>query len=415
MGKFRYTAINKQGDEVSGLLDSESVNDALNKIRQMDLFPVDVLPAKDIKSGVNILSFVFGKVAKFRSGPKDIKQESLVIFTRQLSVLLDAGLTLVRALGTLKKQTRFVSMGRIISDIIDMIESGKTFSDSLAHFPGSFTKIYVNIVKAGETGGALDEVLRRLADFLERNLKLNQKVKAALIYPVIVLLISLSILGFILTFVIPRFVSLFEDLGTQLPAFTLAILNLSNFVCRSWYIILGVIAVLIFSYHMLLYNRKFRYFKDKLSLSLPIIGVLIQKITTSRFARTLATLITGGVPILRALELTKDVSGNEVVGEVIDTVYDAVREGGFISRVLANSKVFPELMVDMIAVGEESGSLDKMLAKVADTYEEDVELTTGMLTSLLEPALIIVMGLVVGIIVLAMFLPLISLINALSN
>ncbi|MFH2145070.1 MAG: type II secretion system F family protein [Candidatus Omnitrophota bacterium] len=415
MGKFRYTAINKQGDEVNGLLDSESVNDALNKIRQMDLFPVDVLPAKDIKSRVNWLSFVSGKVAKFRSGPKDIKQESLVIFTRQLSVLLDAGLTLVRALGTLKKQSRFVSMSRIISDIIDMIESGKTFSDSLAHFPGSFTKIYVNIVKAGETGGALDEVLRRLADFLERNLKLNQKVKAALIYPVIVLLISISILGFILTFVIPRFVSLFEDLGTQLPAFTLAILNLSNFVCMSWYIILGVIIGLIFSYRLLLYNRKFRYFKDKLSLSLPIIGVLIQKITTSRFARTLATLITGGVPILRALELTKDVSGNEVVGEIIDTVYDAVREGGFISRVLANSKVFPELMVDMIAVGEESGSLDKMLAKVADTYEEDVELTTGMLTSLLEPALIIVMGLVVGIIVLAMFLPLISLINALSN
>ena len=411
---FNYTAVDKEGKDLSGQIEAVNLNDALNKIRQMGVFPSGVIAASEQEQSRSILKILWNKLSFQKAGELRFKPEDLVVFTRQLSVLLDAGVPLIRGLQTLNKQTRFERMRVMISNIIDMIQSGRTLSGALAHYPDSFSNVYINVVKAGETGGALDEVLERLADYLERNLRLSQRIKAALIYPCLVMVVSLIILGFIVIFVIPRFMELFQDSGIALPFLTRALLDFSNFLLNRWYVFLAIIGLVLGGYKLLLRNYSFRYFNDKIKLNLPVFGALIQRIIASRFARTLSTLLEGGVPILRALELTKQVSGNEVIAKAINSVHENVREGGFISKVLESNKVFPELMVNMIAVGEESGSLDKMLGKVADTYEEEVEITTVTLTSLLEPLLVIFMGVIVGLIVLAMFLPLITLINSLS-
>lgn len=417
MEKFIYTAVDKNGKEVKSQIEAVSLNEALGKIRQMGLYPADVVSADEQSKSRknNILSFLSSKLRLLNSGAQKVRAHDLVIFTRQISVLLDAGLPLVRTLHTLKRQVRFAKMSVLITNIVDRIESGKTFSEALAYYPEIFSKVYINIVKAGETSGALDQILKRLADYLEKNLKLTQRIKSALIYPSLVLIISIGILGFIVVFIIPRFMELFEDTGIALPLLTLTLLKICNFFLMHWYIFLGIIVSIIILYRVFLRNYSFRCFNDQLMLNLPIFGALIQKITAARFARTFSTLLTGGVPILRALELTREVCGNEIIAKAVDSVYESVREGGFISKVLENKEVFPQLMINMIAVGEESGALHKMLSKVADTYEEEVELTANTLTSLLEPVLVIIMGIIVGIIVLSMFLPLVSLIESLTR
>ena len=411
---FNYSAVDKEGKDLRGQIEAVNLNDALSKIRQMGIFPSHVVGADEQVESRNFFTAFIEKLKFTKQGEVKFKPEDRVVFTRQIAVLLDAGLPLIRGLKTISKQRRFEKMRVMLDDIIDMIQSGKTFSGALAHYPDSFSSVYINVVKSGETGGALDEVLKRLSDYLERNFRLTQRIKAALIYPCLVLVVSIIILGFIVAFVIPRFMELFQNTGIALPLLTRGLLGFSNFLLERWYLLFGIIALVFISYKLLLRNYTIRYFNDKIILNIPVFGLLIQKITASRFARTLATLLEGGVPILRALELTKQISGNEVVAKAINSVYDSVREGGFISKVLEGNEVFPQLMVNMIAVGEESGSLDKMLSKVADTYDEEIEITAGTLTSLLEPLLVIVMGVVVGVIVLSMFLPLITLINSLS-
>ncbi|MBI4846418.1 MAG: type II secretion system inner membrane protein GspF [Candidatus Omnitrophica bacterium] len=415
MEKFYYIAVDKDGKEVKADLEAGSLNDALSKIRQLGFFPVEVSPeSKMLKSG-NMAGVAFGKFNFFNLKNRRINPQELVIFTRQLAVLLDAGLPLTRCLHTLEKQARFETIKVIISEIVETIESGKSLSYALAQYPSSFSKVYVNIIKSGETGGALDQVLKRLADYLEQNLKITQRIKLALIYPCLVLIVSVAILGFIIAFVIPRFMALFQDTGISLPILTLCLLNVSNFLLKKWYIFFIIIVVLIICYRSLLRNNYLRYQHDRIILRVPIIGPFIQKIAAARFSRTLSTLLSGGVPILKALELSREVSSNEAVSRLITSVHDNVREGGFISRVLENSDIFPQLMINMVAVGEESGALDKMLSKVADTFEEEVELTANTLTSLLEPILVVIMGGIVGIIVLALFLPLIALIQSLTQ
>ncbi|MCK4993780.1 MAG: type II secretion system F family protein [Candidatus Omnitrophica bacterium] len=411
---FNYSAIDGDGKALSGQIEASNLNDALSKIRQMGIFPSHVIAVDEQTASRNILIAIIEKLNFPKQGVAKFKLDDRVVFTRQLAVLLNAGLPLVKGLQTLNKQTRFGRMKIMLDDIINMIQSGKTFSGALAHYPDSFSHVYINVVKSGETGGALDGVLKRLADYLERNLRLTQRIKAALIYPSLVLVVSIIILGFVVAFVIPRFMELFQNSGIALPLLTRMLLVFSNFLLERWYLFFGAIALMFVSYKLLLRNYSVRYFNDKIILNIPVFGLLIQKVTASRFARTLATLLEGGVPILRALELTKQVSGNEVVVKAINSVYESVREGGFISKVLESTKVFPQLMVNMIEVGEESGALDQMLTKVADTYEEEIEITAGALTSLLEPILVIFMGVVVGIIVLSMFLPLITLINSLG-
>ncbi|MBU1088023.1 MAG: type II secretion system F family protein [Candidatus Omnitrophica bacterium] len=414
MEKFNYVAVKKDGSDIKGVVEAVHLNDALTKIKAMGYFPSKVLPETKNKKKESLAAALLGRLNFLKVSATKIKDIDLVIFTRQLSVLLDAGLSLVRGLHALQKQSRFKSMNQIISDIVDMIESGRAFSDALAHYPETFSKVYINIVKAGETGGAMDQVLRRLADFLERNFKLKQRIKAALIYPSLVLTVSVAILILIIVFVIPKFMEMFQDTGIALPFLTLTVMSLSDFMLTKWYVFVGGIGLLIGFYKILLRNFTFRKYIDNLKLNIPVIGSLTQKIIAARFSRTLSTLLSGGVPILRALELTKEVSDNEVVATAIADVSEHVREGGFISKVLEHNPAFPQLMVNMIAVGEESGALDKMLAKVADTYDEEVDVTANSLTSLLEPFLVIIMGGVVLLIVLAMFLPLLTLIQSLT-
>ncbi|MBU1045005.1 MAG: type II secretion system F family protein [Candidatus Omnitrophica bacterium] len=414
MEKFNYVAVKKDGSDIKGIVEAVNLNDALTKIKAMGYYPSQVLPDKKNNKKDSISNSFFARLNFLNLSGHKIKEMDLVIFTRQLSVLLDAGLSLVRALHALQKQSRFKSMNEIISDIVDMIESGRAFSDALAHYPVTFSKVYINIVKAGETGGAMDQVLRRLADFLERNLKLRQRINAALIYPSLVLAVSVSILILVIVFVIPKFMEMFQGTGIALPFLTLSIMSLSDFMLTKWYVFIAGIVGLIAGYKMLLSNFTFRKFIDNFKLNIPVLGGLTKKVIAARFSRTLSTLLSGGVPILRALELTKEVIDNEVVATAIADVSDHVREGGFISKVLEHNSAFPQLMVNMISVGEESGALDKMLSKVADTYEEEVDVTANTLTSLLEPFLVIIMGGVVLLIVLAMFLPLMTLIQSLT-
>ena len=272
----------------------------------------------------------------------------------------------------------------------------------------------MNIIKAGETGGALDAILMSLAEYLEKNLKLTRKIKAALLYPLLIVVVSVCILAFIVAFVIPKFMELFEGSAAVLPLLTRIVLLISNFICMRWYFLIIIIAIVFIGYKLILLNKAVRYFRDRLKLRIPVFGILLQKLITARVARTLAILMRGGVPILQSLELTREVSGNMVAEKTIDLVYSNVREGNSIAQTLAHNSVFPYLMVDMIALGEESGTLDKMLLKVADTYDDEVEIITNSLTSLLEPFLIIIMGFIVGGVVLAMFLPLIALLRSFS-
>ena len=415
MGRFCYTAINKQGDEIQGSVDAGTLNDALIVIRRLGLYSLDVAPESQYKGAPRRVWPGSAALIKFwrqgrRLGPQDV-----FIFTRQLAVLLEAGLPLVRALGTLSRQARLPELRRMIENLAETIQSGKKLSEAMAQYGAVFSPVYINIIKAGETGGALDEVLRQLADFMERNLRFAHRVKSSMMYPLLVLVVAVGILGFVITFVIPRFMVMFEDTGVSLPFLTLLIMQTSAWLRSQWYLFLAGLALVIVLFRLALRRQRFRLAVDRLKLKLPIFGPLLQKIVAARFARTLSTLLSGGVHILPALELTKEVSGNEVVTLTIQTVYDNVREGGTVARVLEQNPVFPQLMTDMVAVGEESGSLEKMLFKVAETFEEEVEIAATTLASLLEPVLIIAMGVIVGFIVLAMFLPLITLIQSLSQ
>ncbi|MCM8813637.1 MAG: type II secretion system F family protein [Candidatus Omnitrophica bacterium] len=412
--QFDYSAIDKTQAELQGQIDAPSLNEAIAKLGKMGLFVLEVTPAGQRPSKRIALWHAAQALRRGMNRVPRLAPADLVIFTRQLSVLIDAGLPLVKGLETLQRQVRFIGIQSMIADIVAMIESGETLSGALGHYPKSFTKVYINIVRAGETGGALDVVLRQLADFQEKNLKLFQRIRSALIYPCLVLFVSVGILFFMITFVIPKFTAIFDSTGVKLPALTAFMVGLSAFVRHYWYV--GIVAGggLVAAYHAARRSIRFRFIRDRFLLQIPILGDFLQKIVAARFSRTLATLLGGGVAILRALDLSKDVVDNEVVCQAVTRVYDHVREGGFIAQVLQETNVFPQLMVDMISVGEESGAVEKMLLKIADAYEDEVELTANTLAALLEPILVIGMGVVTGVIVLSLFLPMISLIESLS-
>ncbi len=407
MPKYDFTALDKQGEQLSSQVEADSLNIALGRIRQMGLFPIEVIP----ESGKKRLRFSFN----LGSPEGRFGAESIMLFTRQLSVLTDAGMPLVRSLHTLLRQSRFVRMKPMINDMIRMIESGRSFSEALAGYTRTFSNVYVNMIRAGETGGALDLVLQRLADYQERNLRLSRKIQSALIYPLVVLAAALVILSVIIIYIVPRFTELFLDMNLSLPWITRQLIFISDSLRTHWYLFILAAGGGFGIYRVLMGVDWIRFQKDRLKLKVPVFGPLTQKIIAARFARTLATLLVGGVPILQALKLGRQISGNEEFARTIDKVETTVREGGMISRVMEESRVFPELMTNMIAIGEESGSLDQMLIKVADTYEDEVEMTANSLTALLEPILISVLGVIVGIIVLAMFLPMVSLIQSLSQ
>jgi len=436
MPKFEYIALDARGAESTGVLDADSQNDVVSHLRQQGFFPTSVVPEgqgkKAAKAGKPVAKTAGAAPAAAGQAKKKgftllqrktVPTKTLMIFTRQLATLIDAGLPLLKGLGVLAKQEKDPVLRNSINAMADAVQGGSTFSESMGQHPRIFQRLYVSMVKAGEIGGVLELVLTRLAEFQEKAQKLKNKVKSAMTYPVVVLVIALLILVFLLTTIVPKFAKIFEDmLGKEekLPALTLWVMGVSDFVKgmfippNLWFTMLGVLAI--GSGWWALNNTPGgQNFLDRLKLRLPIFGDIARKGAIARFTRTLGTLVTSGVPILQALNITKETSGNVVLADAITKVHDAVKEGESIVTPLEASGVFPPMVISMVDVGEETGQLPEMLLKVAEVYDDEVDNAVESLTSLLEPIMIVLLAFIVGTIVIALFLPLIKIIEKMQT
>jgi type IV pilus assembly protein PilC len=345
-----------------------------------------------------------------------VSGRDLAIFCRQFATMINAGVSMVRCLAVLEEQTTSMRLKEIIRDIQAHVEAGETLSRSLQNHPRVFSNLFVGLVKAGEVGGVLDETLNRLATFLEEDQRLRRKVRAAMTYPALVLSFAVMIVVGLCTFILPRFMEVFKDLGIkELPLPTKMLVNFSNLLTHKWYLLILAVALLVVSVQSYTRTRTGRRHWHWLKLRLPVFGKLNHKVALSRFARTLSTLMVSGVPILAAMESVADAIDNDIIADAILAARSAIREGERIGDPLEKSGLFPPMVVQMITIGEETGSLDAMLAKVAEFYELEVDATLQSLTAALEPVLIVVLGAIVGFIVISMWLPMISIIQTLSS
>lgn len=350
-------------------------------------------------------------------GAPVMKYKDLMIFTRQLSILLDAGLPLVRSLRTLERQAKNPAVRKIVGQSADSVEGGSTFSEALAQNPKTFDKLYLNMIRAGEAAGAMEVILSRLAGFLEKAAKLASKIKSAMVYPVVVLTIAMTITAGLMVFIVPKFKQIFEELlaGVALPPLTAFVIAISDVMKNQFLGVVIGLAVLIVIYKILNKTNKGKYFFDWIKYRMPLFGPIVSRSAIAKFSRTLGTLMASGVPVLNALQIVKETSGNDVVSAAIQKVHDAVKEGEGIAKPLSATKVFPDMVISMIEVGEETGKLPDMLQKIADTYDEEVDNAVDALTSMIEPLLIIFLAVVVGTIVIALFMPLIKIIEVLGG
>jgi type IV pilus assembly protein PilC len=412
MPKFSYTAVDARGKQANGFVEANDQNDAITQIRQLGFYPQRLDETKEGDAAV-----AAGNKPVIRKRGGRVKSKTLTIFTRQLATLIEAGLPLMRSLNTLAKQERNPVMRTTMADLAASVESGGTFSEALAQHPRIFDRLYVNMVKAGELGGVLEIVLNRLAEFQEKSQKIIGKVKAAMIYPIVVLVIAGLILTFLLIFIVPKFQQIFQDAlpGKPLPGVTLFVIWCSDTLVSEWYLVLGAIAAVVIGYKALASTSAGTYFLDRVALRLPVFGDLTVKTAISRFARTLGTLISSGVPILQALNITRDTAGNIVVANAINKIHDSVKEGESVVGPMEASSIFPPMVTSMVQVGEETGQLPDMLVKVADVYEAEVDNVVTGLTSILEPIMIVMLAVIVGTIVIALFMPMVGLIVGLSD
>ena len=427
MPRFNYVALDTRGQEATGLVEAPSSNAAISQLRQAGYFPTSVIE--------EAISSPDGKEARQRAAKmagvtkprakkgivlfqrKKVKSKILMIFTRQLATLIDSGLPLLRSLNVLAKQERDKVLKRTINKVADSVQSGSTFSDALALHPRIFNDLYVNMVKAGEVGGVLELVLNRLSEFQEKAAKIKNKVVAAMAYPGIVMTMAVGILGFLLVFIVPKFETIFHDLlgDKPLPPVTRFVIGASDFLKNHGLIVLGIVIAAITLYKFIGRTRGGRLVIDSFKLRMPLFGNLNRKTAISRFARTLGTLVTSGVPILQALNITRATAGNASIARAISQVHDSVKEGESIVQPLEASRVFPPMVVSMVDVGEETGKLPDMLLKIADVYDDEVDNAVAAITSMLEPIMIVFLALIVGTIVLALFTPLISIITGLQQ
>ena len=424
MARYKFTALDAKGKEVHGEIDADSQSMAVARIREKQYFPTKVeelaagggaaAPAKKggAKKGAMQMEI---KMPKFLQG--GVKAKQLTTFTRQMSTLVNAGLPLMRALRVLQRQEKNVALRDAVVQMAESIESGSTFAEALAAHPKIFDRLFVNMVKAGEIGGVLDVVLARLAEFQEKAEKIKGKVKSAMTYPIVVLVMALSILMFLMTYIVPKFADIFGDLmgGKGMPMLTQFVMSASSVMVHRFPVVLIVIVVLVVVVKLLARTDKGRYGLDQFKLHAPVFGTLISKNSISRFTRTLGTLMSAGVPVLQALNIVKETVGNEVISKAVVTIHDAVKEGENMAPPIASSKVFPPMVVSMVEVGEETGALPDMLMKIADSYDDDVDNAVAAMTSIIEPLLIIFLAVVVGTIVIALFMPLVSIIGGLSG
>ena len=426
MPRFTYVALDARGQESTGLMDAGSSNEVIGQLRQAGYFPTSVFEeGKGGRAGgATPAATKAARVAKPRAKTsinlfqrKKVKPKLLMIFTRQLATLIDAGLPLLRSLTVLAKQERDALLRNTINKMADTVQGGSTFSEALAQHPYIFNDLYVNMVRAGELGGVLELILGRLAEFQEKAAKIKGKVGGAMIYPIIVMTMAVGIMAFLLVFIVPKFEAVFHDmLGDKpLPAVTLFVIAVSKFVQNHWLLLIGVIVAVFAGLRFANSTSGGRFIIDRFKLRVPLFGDLIRKTAISRFSRTLGTLVTSGVPILQALNITKETAGNMVIASAISQVHDSVKEGESIVQPLEASGAFPPMVISMIDVGEETGQLPDMLLKIADVYDDEVDNSVAALTAMLEPIMIVFLAVVVGTIVIALFMPLISIISGLQN
>ena len=413
MAKFAYKAVNaKDGKTSFGVVEAETQALAINDVRSLGLHPTMVRLATKADERRARKKMRGGKSEIYFGG---VSTKQLVIMTRQLATLIDAGLPLLRSLNVLISQQKASKLKDILREISADIQGGSTFAEALAKHPKQFDRLYVNMVRAGEVGGMLEVVLNRLAVFMERRQALKRKVRAAMIYPAFVVIAATSIVLFLLTYILPEFAVIFEDFGAKLPWMTVFLMRVGDFVRFKWWIMSLYFNGTVIALKLI---RKIPIVKsgwDRVVLKIPLVGDLVTKVAVARFSRTLGTLITSGVPILQSLRITKETIGNEVIEKAIQRVHDSIKEGDTIAAPLDESKVFPAMVVNMIDVGEETGSLDAMLMKVADIYDAEVEAAVEAMLRLLEPALIIILGGIIGFMVIALYLPIFSLADAMSG
>ena len=430
MPKYSYVALDARGNETKGNIEVGSQNEAIGRVKEMGLFPTKITEAEKEKAadkkkgkaapkpaakgkgkskgGININLSIPGFGGK-------VKPKVLTTFTRQLATLVDAGLPLLRGLRVLEKQERSPVLKKILGELATSIEGGSTFSEALAQHPRAFNKLFVNMVKAGELGGVLEVVLKRLAEFSEKAQKIKSKVKAALFYPSAVMIVAVGIMVLLLTFVVPKFKDVFAGMGVKMPGFTLFVLALSDVIKNNILATLGGIAVLVVIFLLFIKTKFGRRLWDKFQLIMPAFGPVISKVAISRFTRTLGTLVSSGVPILQALTIVKETAGNVIIANAVVKIHESVKEGETITAPMEGSGVFPPMVVSMVDVGEQTGALPEMLLRIADDYDEQVDNAVAAMTSLLEPIMIVFLAVIVGSIVIAMFLPLIAMVSSLSG
>jgi type IV pilus assembly protein PilC len=397
MPMYEYTARNSTGQIQKGQLEAQSTDEVNAHLRKNRMMLVSVRQAPKAIS--------FG-------GPGRIKTRDIVIFTRQFATMINAGLPLVQSLTILAQQTENKALKDVTRAVVYDVESGNTLADAFAKHPKAFTDLYVNMVAAGEAGGILDTILLRLATFLEKNDALVRKVKGAMVYPGVIMAVAGIAIAVLLVFVIPTFSEMFASAGMELPLPTRVVIALSDFLIGFWWAILAVIGVAVFMIRRYYATSGGRKQIDTMMLHAPVLGDLIRKSAVSRFTRTLGTLISSGVSILDGLEITAKTSGNRVVHDAVMESRQSIAGGETIAAPLERSKVFPPMVISMIAVGEQTGGLDEMLSKIADFYDEEVDVAVSALLSLMEPVMIVVLGVIVGGMVIAMYLPIFDMMNA---
>lgn len=428
MPTYSYVAMDAKGKETKGILDVANQNEALTRLKEMGYFPTKVVEVekstgkkgkkgkgKRGKAGKAGAGMQFNIKIPFLGGK--VKPKVLTTFTRQLATLVDAGLPLLRGLRVLQKGERNPTLKNTIGELAEAIEGGSTFSESLAAHPKVFNKLFVNMVKAGEMGGVLEVALQRLAEFAEKAEKIKGKVKAAIFYPAAVLIVAVVIVGILMVFVVPKFEAIFEDMleGEGLPEFTQLVLGISNFIKSNVLVTAGMCFGFVVFLKLICKTKIGKKIYDKLCLIAPVFGPVVSKVAISRFCRTLGTLIASGVPILQSLNIVRETSSNVIVADAVQAIHDSVKEGETIVAPMEAASVFPPIVVSMVDVGEQTGALPEMLMKIADNYEEEVDNAVTAMTSLLEPIMIVFLAVVVGSIVIAMFMPLITLIDKLGG
>ncbi|MGB1126883.1 MAG: type II secretion system F family protein [Opitutales bacterium] len=419
MAKFKYTAIDANGKQKAGSVEAENQEEASSKLSASGLMPTKIVMAGDASSApAKKTKGAGGKKSKKVGGfGKVIKAEELATFTRQLATLLQAGLPLLRGLEVMIRQEKNLRFQAVLEQIAEQVKSGNSFSDGLSQHPKIFDRLYVNMVRAGEAGGVLDTVLSRLAGFMEKALKTKKKVKSAMVYPLVVVGVAVSIVALLMVVVVPKFQTIFDDMleGAALPAPTQLVINISHFMQQQKFLALALLVVLFFGFKFFLKTSFGAKIFNWCSINLPKVGDLVRKVNIARITRTFGTLLSSGVPILQSITITKDITGNAFYSNALNRIHDSVRDGESLAAPMERESVFPNMVTSMVDVGEETGELAGMLNRIADNYDEDVDNAVAGITSIIEPVMIVFLAVVVGFIVIALFLPIVEIIKQLTG